>query len=156
MFFDNIWFQISIWVLLIVFFIILESITNQLVSFWFSLGSLFALISVSFLNSDSVKNNLSFLYQFIIFFVSSIILFVPFIFYFKKRGNIHKYEKSDSLYLDEYEVQKTISNDQPGIITIKDVPYSCLPYNPKEQFPVGAKVRIKKFKGNIALVQKGE
>lgn len=153
---DNLWFQVSFWIFSILLFITIEAITNQLVSVWFSLGSLLALISISFLNSKTVDNNLSILFQFLIFFFSSLITFIPFIFYFKKRSVIDKFQKSDIIYSDLYLLEQDTSEHNEGKLTIKDIPYSCLPYNPKEKIFKGQMVKIVAFKGNIALVKKGE
>ncbi len=142
-------YMIWIWLAVFIICIILEAITFDLVSIWFALGSLVAMIVAA-------ATDLAYYYQILIFALVSLMTLVltrPFL--KKLLKNQERSTNADDLIGKEVVVQDEISKFNPGSVKISGVIYQAiLPENETDLVRSGEVVTIIAIKGNKIVVRK--
>lgn len=134
------------WSIVLIITVIVEIATFQMVSIWFAVGSLMALISSLFL---------TFPYQLTIFIVVSILMLIltrPFI---NKHMKTHFEPTNHELNVGQMAtVTETINNEKPtGRVSLNGVEWIAITENP-EPIEVGSQVVVLKVEGAKLLVSK--
>lgn len=146
---DNQAFQIGIWLLLFIITLVIEVTTSDLVSIWFSGGSLISLILAIC--------NVPFLWQIVtLCVISGILLFVSKIWIKRKLLKDKEIATNiDAMIGQEIIVTKDASKEIPGEGKIRDVIWtiSC---DDNSVFKKGEFAIIKSIKGNKLIVKKKE
>lgn len=136
-----------VWVVVLVVSIIVEAATLALVSIWFGVGSLFALILAYY--------DFSFLMQISVFLIISFISLYLFI---GKRDTVFKIKREatnlDQVIGDIGVVRKAIKKHDHGIVYVQGKEWTAISRD-GENFEVGDEVRIEEIEG-IKLVVKKE
>lgn len=144
----NVWINISIWVAVLIFMIIIEMSTAQLVSIWFAAGSVVALILSAF--------NVPLWIQILSFAVVSLVLLATIkpIMKKKEQENAGTTVPYESIIGEEVVVTKEINRNVVGEIKAKFDYYSALCNNEDDSFQVGERVKIVALEGNKVKVEK--
>ncbi len=140
-------YMVYIWLGIFVISLIVEACTFELVSIWFCLGSLVALIC-------SFIPNLAFYYEIIIFFAISIITLLS----FRPLANKALKRKITKSNIDEIIgqkgiVTKKIDDLNGGEVKIRDVIWTALPYKNDIIILEGEKIEVISLKGNKLYVK---
>lgn len=140
-------YMVYIWLGIFVISLIVEACTFELVSIWFCLGSLVALIC-------SFIPNLVFYYEIIIFFAISIITLLS----FRPLANKTLKRKITKSNIDEIIgqkgiVTKKIDDLNGGEVKIRDVIWTALPYKNDIIILEGEKIEVISLKGNKLYVK---
>lgn len=144
---DNSLFLIILWIVIFVLTLIIELSTDQLVSIWFSAGSIIALI----LAICDVKWYIQFL---IFVLVSCLSLALAQYFIIKKRKNSQNSKTNiDSLIGMTILVTKKITADSLGEGKIRDIVWSL---KSDQEIDEGEEVEIIDISGNKLIVKKKE
>ena len=139
------WPYILFWLLVVVFSVVVEINTLQIVSIWFAASGVVSMI----LASIGCKTEV----QACVFFILSAILIVasrPIV----KKINQSKNENStvESLVGEEVVVTKIIKNGEVGEIKSKYERYSAIAPSVKEDILPNTKVKILEIRGNKVIV----
>jgi membrane protein implicated in regulation of membrane protease activity len=135
--------ELFIWAIVFAVFVIAEITSVQLVSIWFAIGALFALLSAFFFD-------VGFIAQFAIFTLTSG-LFLALTFPFLRKWRNSKKIVSTNADLDVGEIATVIEeineNNGSGRVTLKGVDWSAVPETSGTIIPKGSVVTVKKVKG---------
>lgn len=138
---------IYIWLAIFIVSIIVEICTFELISVWFSVGAIFALIL-------SVIPNIPWFVELIVFFLVSIICLAS----LRTIANKALKRKLSNSNIDEIIGQKgvvikKISSLEPGEIRIRDVIWTALPVDENDIIKTGSIVKVISLKGNKLFVK---
>ncbi len=137
------YYQIA-WLAIVVIFLVVEVATTALTTVWFAIGAALAFIA-SLLGA-------SFMTQLVIFVVSSVILFIGFFPFVRKRLGARTYNTNvDSLIGKEAVITEDISFNIIGKASIGGVIWSA---TSDEEISKGDTVKILKISGNKLIVKK--
>lgn len=135
--------ELFIWAVVFAVFVIAEVTSVQLVSIWFAVGALFAMLSAFFFD-------VGFIAQFAIFTLTSGI-FLALTFPFLSKWRKSKKVVSTNADLDVGETAVVIEdineNNGSGRVTLKGVDWSAVPEKNGTVIPKGSIVTVKKVKG---------
>jgi len=135
--------ELFIWAVVFALFVIAEVTTVQLVSIWFAVGALCALLSAFFFD-------VGFLAQFAIFTLSSGI-FLALTFPFLRKWRKNRVPVSTNADLDVGEsavvIEEINENTGSGRVTLKGVDWSAVPAVSGSVIPKGSIVTVKKVQG---------
>lgn len=138
---------IYVWLGVTALALIIEFITNDMISIWFAGGGLVAMIISAF--------GVSWYVHLPVFIVLSMVLLLSF------RKIVIKYlykgesrTNADSAIGKEYVLLTEIAFNQSGTIKINDVVWNTIAENPEEQIPAGTKVKVIDIRGNKYVVEK--
>lgn len=136
-----------IWAALFVIFVIAEIATVQLISIWFSVGSLAALASAYFFDLSTAG-------QITVFFVvSAIALAVSFPFIRKRMKTTLTATNADRDIGQTASVIEEINFDcGTGRVTLSGVDWKAVPENKAEIIPAGSIVTVKEIQGAKLVV----
>ncbi len=139
--------DVLIWALVFVFFVIAEIATVQLISIWFAVGALVALIFTYFFEMSLIA-------QLGIFILASGTFLAITFPYLKKRrsiGHIHTNSELDvgktARVIEEIDADKNI-----GRVTLNGVDWSAVPAEREDIIPVGSIVTVVKVQGAKLIV----
>lgn len=142
-------YMVWIWLGLFLLTILVESLTQELVAIWFSLGSLIALILSAFPAID-------WYYQVMAFAIVSLFLMIltrPFV--KKLLSNATRYTNVDEFIGKRVKVMKEITKYESGEVKLNDIIYHAnLLEEETESIAAGDVVEIVTFKGNKVVVRK--
>lgn len=134
-----------LWIIILVAMAIIELMTFGLVSIWFCVGAIIALIVE--------RLGLNFYFQIAFFFGSSLIfvLFFRSIIkkYFKTRNEATNYDR----YLNKHFKLLTSIGEEAGSIKINDLIWSCVS-NDEKPIEAGSTVEILAFEGSKIIVRR--
>lgn len=142
-------YMVWIWLGVFLITILLEALTQELVSVWFSLGSVIALILSAF-------PVIEWYYQVVVFAIVSLLLMIltrP----VAKRvlQNAIRYTNVDEFVGKRVRVMKEITQFENGEVKLHDIIYhASLLEEETETISVGEIVEIVTFKGNKVVVRK--
>ncbi len=137
------YYQIT-WLIIVVIFLIIEIITTGLATLWFAIGAILAFLS-SLIGA-------TFGVQIAIFLISSIVLFIGFFPFVKKKLGAKSYDTNvDSLVGKEAVVTKDILFNTIGAASVNGVIWSA---TSDTEIPKGTAVKIKQISGNKLIVTK--
>lgn len=142
-------YMVWIWLGVFLITILLEALTQELVSVWFSLGSVIALILSAF-------PVIEWYYQVVVFAIVSLLLMIltrP----VAKRvlQNAIRYTNVDEFVGKRVRVMKEITQFENGEVKLHDIIYhASLLEEETEPISVGEIVEIVTFKGNKVVVRK--
>ncbi|MBR4627368.1 MAG: NfeD family protein [Ruminococcus sp.] len=135
--------ELFIWAIVFALFVVAEVTTVQLVSIWFAVGALCALLSAYFFN-------VGFIAQFAIFTLSSGI-FLAFTFPFLSKWRKNRVPVSTNAELDIGEtavvIEEINENTGSGRVTLKGVDWSAVPAVSGTVIPKDSIVIVKKVQG---------
>lgn len=140
------WWHIILWIVLLLFTIVLELITFDLVTIWFSVGAIGSLIAAAL--------GASLLVQAIIFLSISIVLLIatrPIAKKFMKREIIKT--NADKIVGQQAVVTKDIYSNEIGEIKVENALWRAVGID-KETYLVGEMVNVKAISGTRAIVSK--
>lgn len=140
--------EIIVWAILFIVFVIIETVTAQIVSIWFALGALVSLIVSCF--TDSI------LIQLIVFLAVSILSLLLTRPVFKKFINIkHEKTNTDNFVGKEGILIEEVDNIKgTGRLSISGLTWNTRSIDDKIIIPVNSIVVIKEIKGVTAFVEK--
>lgn len=140
--------EIIVWAILFIVFVIIETVTAQIVSIWFALGALVSLIVSCF--TDSI------LIQLIVFLAVSILSLLLTRPVFKKFINIkHEKTNTDNFVGKEGILIEEVDNIKgTGRLSISGLTWNARSIDDKIIIPVNSIVVIKEIKGVTAFVEK--
>ncbi len=144
------WVWVWIWLAVLVLSLIVEFVTMELVSIWFSAGSLTSLILAICRVSPYV--------QLIVFIALSLACMLG----FRKLALKFLLEKdnektnSDSFIGKVFKLTSGIAENKPGTVKINGVEWNVVTDNEDDEIPEGTHVVIKKISGNKLIVEKKE
>lgn len=143
------YYMVWVWLSVFIATVIIEAITQDLVSVWFSCGSIIALILSAF-------PAIPWYVQLIVFaIVSSLLLVLTRPLAKRLLFNAVRYTNIDEYVGKRVKVIKDISKFEPGEVRINDVIYSAsLLEEETETIPADEVVEIVTFKGNKVVVRK--
>lgn len=141
-------YMVWIWLGVFLLTILLEALTQDLISIWFSLGAIVALIFSAF--------PISWYVQVIIFAgVSLFVMILTRPFAKKLLMNATRYTNIDEYVGKRVKVIADITKFEPGVVKINDIPYQAsLLEESNEPISIGEIVEIVTFKGNKVIVKK--
>ena len=138
---------VYIWLGVTALALIIEFVTNDIISIWFVGGGLVAMIISAF--------GVSWYVHVPVFILLSSVLLLSF------RKIVLKYlfkgetlTNADSAIGNEYVLLTEISFNQSGTIKINDVVWSAVTEKQNEKIPAGEKVKVVSIKGNKYVVEK--
>ena len=136
------------WAVIFAFFVIAEIASVQLVSIWFAVGALFAMLSSFFFDA-------SFIAQFAVFTVTSGV-FLALTFPFLRKWRARKAPVSTNAELDVGESAVVIEDINESIgtgrVTLKGVDWSAVPEDKDTIIPKNSIVTVKKVQGAKLIV----
>ncbi len=141
--------ELLIWAVVFALFVIAEVTSVQLVSIWFAVGALFALLSAFFFD-------VGFIAQFAIFTLTSgIFLALTFPFLSKWRRSKKIVSTNADLDIGETAVVIEDINEDAGSgrVTLKGVDWSAVPAEKDTLIPKGSVVTVKKVQGAKLTVE---
>lgn len=142
-------YMVWVWLGIFLFTVLLESVTQELVSIWFAFGAVIALILSAF-------PVIAWYYQIVVFAVVSLVLMVltrPFA--KKMLHNAIRYTNVDEFVGKRVKVMTEITQFETGEVKLNDIIYhASLLEEETETIPVGEIVEIVTFKGNKVVVRK--
>lgn len=141
--------ELLIWAVVFALFVIAEVTSVQLVSIWFAVGALFALLSAFFFD-------VGFIAQFAIFTLTSgIFLALTFPFLSKWRRSKKIVSTNADLDIGETAVVIEDINEDAGSgrVTLKGVDWSAVPAEKGTLIPKGSVVTVKKVQGAKLTVE---
>ncbi len=132
------------WLIIIIIFLAVEIITTGLTTLWFAIGAILAFLA------SLLGLNLTI--QITVFIVSSILLFVGFFPFVRKRLGANGYNTNvDSLIGKEAVITEDIKFNVVGKASVNGVIWSA---TSKEELDKGTTVKIEKISGNKLIVTK--
>lgn len=136
-----------IWVALLVLFVIIETATAQLVTIWFAIGSLAALISSFFTDSIVI--------QIVIFAVVSLIALAITRPLAKKITDTKKQATNADMYIGkEGVVSEEINNlEAKGLVKVKGTVWTARTEDDKIIIPVGTHIEVLRIEGVKLIVK---
>lgn len=142
--------MVQFWLILLVFFVIVEAATVNLISIWFIFGSIAALIANFFAWSQAR--------QIIVFFAVSILGMLAFFLHFKprmkKRKGPAERTNADRIIGQDAKVTVDINPvENKGQILVLGQVWSAVPIDGKSKVAAGEKVRVKDIQGVKAVVE---
>lgn len=138
--------MVWIWAVVFLVTLIVEIITVELASIWFSFGSLIAFILALCGVNETI--------QIIVFIVASVLMFLSFRnICMKLLKNSKEKTNADSLVGTVHKLTKEIKEDEPGEIKINDIPWRVISKT-NEKIERGNEVRILEVQGNKFIVEK--
>lgn len=137
------YYQIA-WLAIVVIFLVVEVATTALTTVWFAIGAALAFIAALL--------GASFTVQLVIFVVSSVVLFIGFFPFVRKKLGAKSYSTNvDSLIGREAVITEDISFNIIGKASIDGVIWSA---TSDEEITKGNTVKILKISGNKLIVKK--
>ena len=137
---------IIVWVVIFVLAIIIEFSTQELVSIWFALAALPALIFAAC--------GIEFYWQIVVFAGVSLVTFILSQIFLKDKIKVRSSAtNADSLIGSEILVSKTVSPNEPGEGKVRDVTWTIIS---DEEILKDEMAVIKEIKGNKLVVKKKE
>ncbi len=137
---------VYVWLGVTALALIIEFVSNDMISIWFAGGGIVAMIISAF--------GVSWYVHFPIFIVLSMVLLLAF------RKIVMKYlykgesrTNADSAIGREYILLTDIAFNQAGTIKINDVVWNAVAKTQGEEIPAGTKVRVLAIKGNKYVVE---
>ncbi len=137
---------VYVWLAVVVFTLIIEFSTTDMISIWFAGGALVALILAAF--------NVWWVVQLIAFIVVSAVLLALFRKFALKKLNAKTVNtNADQAIGKEYRLLSPIGLNQVGTIKINDVIWNVDTKEQEQEIPEGVIVRILEIKGNKYIVE---
>lgn len=137
---------VYVWLAVVVFTLIIEFSTTDMISIWFAGGALVALILAAF--------NVWWVIQLIAFIVVSAVLLALFRKFALKKLNAKTVNtNADQAIGKEYRLLSPIGLNQVGTIKINDVIWNVDTKEQEQEIPEGVIVRILEIKGNKYIVE---
>ncbi len=141
--------MVYVWLGITAVAVIVEFLTNEMLSIWFAGGGLVAIVLALF--------NVQWEITLLIFIAISIILLLSF------RKTVLKYllknetkTNAETFIGEEYILLSDLTSEQPGTIKIGDVIWNVVSRNKQDSIAKGEKVRTIGIKGNKYIIEKAE
>ena len=142
-------FMFYVWLKAMIVAVIVEISTTELISFWFALGALFALVSNLFLKNEYIWIQVSI---FAIVSIASILFFKPLV---RKKMQIPKVATNiDALIGKIALVTSSIESNQPGAVKAEGIEWTAI--SETDSFEPGDLVEIEKVAGNTLFVKRNK
>ena len=140
------WLEIIIWLIVVVFAVIVEIHTVQLVSVWFAVSGFISMVLAAF--------NVGIGIQIAVFIILSSVLILIFRKYVKKYNNINTDDATSQVLIGEIaRVVKEIPISGIGEVKTKYERYTALAPNINECIKIDTLVKIKEIRGNKLIVE---